>query len=86
MKVDETLGERGSRYGEFKDNARVAQQLRQIIMDNAGPLSAVQIEALVLICNKLARIVNGDPNYEDSWHDIAGYATLVENDIRERKA
>ena len=30
-----------------------------------------------MIVNKLARIYNGDPNYSDSWRDIAGYATLV---------
>jgi hypothetical protein len=36
-----------------------------------------QIEALEMIFSKLARILNGDPNYADSWIDIAGYATLV---------
>jgi hypothetical protein len=30
-----------------------------------------------MIAHKLGRIVNGDPNYVDSWVDIAGYATLV---------
>jgi hypothetical protein len=30
-----------------------------------------------MICHKLGRIVNGDPNYADSWIDIAGYAKLV---------
>jgi hypothetical protein len=30
-----------------------------------------------MICHKMARIMNGDPNYSDSWHDIAGYAKLV---------
>lgn len=32
-----------------------------------------------MICHKLARIVNGDPGYSDSWRDIAGYAMLVSN-------
>ena len=26
---------------------------------------------------KVGRILNGDPNWSDSWHDIAGYAQLV---------
>jgi hypothetical protein len=30
-----------------------------------------------MICHKIARILNGDPNYADSWVDIAGYAQLV---------
>ncbi len=36
-----------------------------------------QQEALEMICHKIARIVNGDANYADSWIDIAGYAKLV---------
>lgn len=30
-----------------------------------------------MIAHKIARILNGDPDYDDSWVDIAGYATLV---------
>ena len=36
-----------------------------------------QVEALDMICHKIGRIINGDPDYADSWHDIAGYAQLV---------
>ena len=35
------------------------------------------LESLTLICHKLARIANGDPFYDDSWKDIAGYSQLV---------
>ena len=35
-----------------------------------------------MIANKIGRILNGDPNYPDSWHDIAGYATLIENELQ----
>ena len=31
-----------------------------------------------MICNKIARAVNGDPQYFDNYRDIAGYATLAE--------
>ncbi len=44
-------------------------------------LSDSQHFALVMMTNKMARIVNGDPNYIDNWHDIAGYATLVEQEL-----
>ena len=40
-------------------------------------LSPDQREALEMIAHKIARILNGDPDYADSWHDIAGYAQLV---------
>lgn len=33
---------------------------------------------LEMIAHKIARILNGDPNYADNWHDIAGYATLID--------
>lgn len=36
-----------------------------------------QYEALDMIAHKIARIINGDPDYADSWDDIAGYAKLV---------
>lgn len=41
-------------------------------------LSKVQRQALTVICAKLARIISGDPNYDDNWIDIQGYARLVQ--------
>ena len=80
--VDATLTERGSRYGKFKDHAEITQKLKNQIADfrfihKKPPLSPDQQEALEMICHKIGRIVNGDPNYADSWIDIAGYAKLV---------
>lgn len=44
-------------------------------------LSAVQKQALTVIADKIARILSGDPNYGDNWHDIQGYAKLAEDRI-----
>lgn len=44
-----------------------------------------QKEALSMIFSKIARILNGDPDHIDSWHDIAGYATLVEDRLRKEQ-
>lgn len=79
--IDDTLAERGARYGDFTDHARVAQRLQFNLRDktNWARLSDVQRQALTVICDKLARIVTGDPNYHDNWHDIQGYAKLVED-------
>jgi len=46
-------------------------------------LSFAQKESLEMIQHKTARILNGDPNYADSWHDIAGYATLIDDMLGE---
>lgn len=52
-------------------------------------LAPDQKQALTVIADKIARILNGDPDYIDNWHDIQGYAKLVEDRLRrqeERKA
>lgn len=49
------------------------------INTNWDMLSAVQKQALTVIADKIARILSGDPNYDDNWHDIQGYAKLVED-------
>ena len=82
MQVDNTLQERGSRYGSFVTHAKITYGLKEVIaqglVEQDKELDFDQREALDMICHKIGRIVNGDPNYADSWHDIAGYATLVE--------
>lgn len=79
--VDATLAERGKRYGSFVGHAQVTMGLKVVISTHLEArnkfLEADQKEALDMICHKIGRIVNGDPNYADSWIDIAGYAKLV---------
>jgi hypothetical protein len=80
--ITETLQERGKRYGKFTDHARVTVALKRVLsleMDQRDDITLAddQIEALSMICHKLGRIAAGDPDYADSWHDIAGYAQLV---------
>ena len=77
--VDHILTERGERYGKFKDHAEVTQQLKRVIFgfNHVLRMEADQKEALEMIAHKIGRIINGDPDYADSWVDIAGYAQLV---------
>jgi hypothetical protein len=44
---------------------------------NWEKLSLDKKEALEMIQHKVGRILNGDPEYHDSWYDIEGYARLV---------
>jgi hypothetical protein len=75
------LAERGSRYGRFTDHSSVTQRLKTVMRNHmAGKwdrLADDQKEAIEMIAHKLGRIANGDPDYADSWVDIAGYAKLV---------
>lgn len=77
------ITERGSRYGKFKDGADIMQSLKDTMRDVDGwnNLTASQKEALDMIQHKIGRILNGDPTYDDSWKDIAGYATLIVNEL-----
>jgi hypothetical protein len=78
--VDETLAQRGSNYGKFTEHARITQNIKAAMADspNWDKLDADMRECLDMIAHKAGRILNGDPNYIDSWHDIIGYTRLVE--------
>ena len=79
--IDAVLNERGSRYGKFTDHASVTQAYKTLMFcqleERDKRLAADQQEALDMIFHKIGRIINGDPDYADSWVDIAGYAKLV---------
>lgn len=78
--IDQTLAERGSRYGDFTEHARVAQGLQDKMRAEAGweRLSPDKKQALTVIADKIARVLTGDPEYRDNFHDIQGYAKLAE--------
>lgn len=79
--VNEVLNERGTRYGTFVGHAEISQQIKKLmrhyLKEREKQLAHDQTEALDMIAHKIARVINGDPDYADSWIDIAGYAKLV---------
>lgn len=81
MTIEQTLAERGNRYGDFTDHARICQNLKRTMCAEAGwdRLTDVQKQSLEVIADKVGRILSGDPNYADNWHDIQGYAKLAED-------
>lgn len=78
--IEATLEERGARYGVFAEHARICHKIKDAMRDspNWQYLDPDMKQALEVIADKAARILNGDFNYIDNWHDITGYATLVE--------
>jgi|SaaInlStandDraft_4_1057021.scaffolds.fasta_scaffold33332_3 hypothetical protein len=83
--IDNTLKERGSRYGTLEQNGLVGQGMKRFarLGVNWDILTDGQKESIEMICHKISRIVNGDPNYKDSWHDIIGYAKLIEDKLED---
>lgn len=82
--VRDVLTQRGKRYGEFSDHAQYSQKMKSIWMSSPGYIkaNATQREAMDMILHKIARAMNGDPAYDDTWIDIAGYAQLVVDQLR----
>jgi hypothetical protein len=81
--LNDTLAERNKTHGDFATHAAISQKLKAILRDSPkwDLLTPVQKESLEMQVHKQARIVNGDPNHLDSWHDIGGYAKLVEDEL-----
>lgn len=79
--IESTLSQRGARYGDFTENAKLSQAIKEVMYKAPfnEKLNAVHKEALEVIVQKISRILNGDPDYKDNWHDIAGYAKLAED-------
>lgn len=85
--IKDVLKVRGEKYGKFSGHASTTQKLKLIIADELDQrkkhIAPFQREALDMIMHKIGRIINGDPNYIDSWVDIAGYAQLVADQLEE---
>lgn len=86
--VAETLVVRGHKYGaSFAVQSVVAQDIKAAMEKsvNWALLSPDKRESLEMIATKISRILNGDPEYHDSWHDIGGYAKLVADTLEVAK-
>lgn len=83
MSVAITLKQRCKRYGKFPEHARITQNIKEAMKDspNWAHLNPAMKESLEMVAHKIGRILNGDPTYADSWHDIAGYSQLIEQEV-----
>jgi hypothetical protein len=83
MSTQDTLKARQERYGEFVDNAAIAQGIKQVYRNTPGSkyhdLSEDMRESLDMIASKISRILTGNSEYPDNWHDIQGFSKLIEN-------
>jgi hypothetical protein len=75
--IDQLLQEREKMHGLFSVTAIVSQELKNILRNwNTKPLKPRQMEALEMICLKMARALQ-HPEVKDHFDDIAGYAKLA---------
>lgn len=81
--VDATLSERQASYGCFEDVAFVTENIINVLKKcNYDSMPHTHKMSMYMIASKMARLVNGDFNHLDSWHDIQGYAKLIEDLIK----
>jgi len=84
MNIAQTLQERCDKYGSFTSHAQISQELKAVMYNspNWDELSTDKKEALEMVAHKIARILNGDPEYHDSWYDIIGYTKLIADTLK----
>lgn len=88
--VNKVLHDRNKTHGDFATHSKISQDLKFVVRNATSPdgeylwgkLDSMQKEALEMDLHKIARVLNGDPDYDDHWVDIAGYAQLVANKLQ----
>lgn len=80
-KIEQTLAARGGRYGDFRENARITQNIKRAMRDSPAwhRMPPYMQEGFELIATKMGRTLSGDPLYDDNIHDIVGYAKLLQD-------
>lgn len=82
--TNQLLAERQKTHGEYGEHARCTQEILRVLQAERGYplLTDMQKESLHMIAHKMGRIVTGNPDIEDHWDDIAGYAVLISQRLR----
>ena len=72
------INERAKTHGDYKTTSAWSQSLKDMFRSSGNwtNLNDGQREALEMIAVKLARLLNGNPQFPDHWDDIAGYGKL----------
>ena len=79
MDTDKLIKERTGQHGSYSSNAKVTLGIIEALQRGEGyyKLSPEQEYGLMMIANKMCRIVSGNPDFKDHYEDIIGYAKLA---------
>jgi hypothetical protein len=83
--IKKTLNDRAAKYGDFRYHAELSVHFKKVMHKGRSwpELYPYMQESLEMIQHKIARILNGDPTYLDSWVDIIGYTQLVVDRLKQ---
>lgn len=86
--VNKTLDDREKDYGNYEDLSSLLESIMAAysLGQNYWRMPAYQRVSLYMDAMKTARILNGDFNKIDSWHDKAGYAQLVVKQLKKEES
>ena len=81
--IEETLKTRGNVHGDFVSSAQFKDAVNSMVRltPNYDCMGRACRQALFMIVEKMGRILYGDPHFADHWHDISGYAKLIDDAI-----
>lgn len=81
--IKETLESRKSAHGCFWESSNTCATLKRTMQStpNWPLMEPAKQRALEMVVEKVTRILYGDHNFADHWHDIAGYVSLIDNYI-----
>lgn len=85
--INDTLNQRQAVYGDFGRVSQAVQAFKSVARSSPSwpMMTATQREGTEGILLKLVRALYGDPMHMDNWHDIAGFATLIEEEFGVKK-
>lgn len=77
---DPLLSTRQSTHGDFAENARVSQTIKEAYRSSPGweKLTDIERESMDMIALKFSRVLSGKSMERQHWEDVVGYAKLVE--------
>jgi len=76
---DKLVQERHSTHGDFGENARISQRLKEWCRESPGwnRLTDVERESMDMIILKFSRILSGKSLEKQHWEDVVGYGNLA---------
>lgn len=85
---EELVDSRKALYGTFCGRAELTADLMERLQQHPKwpSIPAWGKWALIMLVEKIGRIVEGDPKYDDNWKDISGYAELARRNATGEKA
>lgn len=85
---EELVESRKALYGTFCGRAELTVSLLEVCQGHPKwhNVPSWGKWAITMLIEKIGRIIEGDPKYEDNWKDIGGYAELARRNATGEKA